>query len=64
LWQRQQSSSEYTVHDPEIALELTRNALLMVSSGLNEGKDLSTYQLNQINKPKEIITNKNNSNIY
>jgi hypothetical protein len=64
LWQRQQSSSEYTVHDPEMALELTRNALLMVSSGLNEGKDLSTYQLNQINKPKEIITNKNNSNIY
>ena len=64
LWQRQQSSSEYNINDPEMALELTRNALLMVSSGLNEGKDLSTYQLNQINKPKEIITNKNNSNIY
>ncbi len=62
LSQRQGSRSEYAIQDPEMAMEVTRNALLLVSNGLNEGKNLSTYQLNQINKPKDIISNKNNSN--
>ncbi len=61
LSQRQPAQSIYNLNDPQAALEVTRQALLMVSSGLNEGKTYSTTQLNQINKPKNILS-KNYSN--
>ncbi len=46
---------EFVVEDPKEAYEITRKALLMVSSGLNEGKDLSTKELVKINEAEEII---------
>lgn len=42
----------FVVDDPKEALEITRNALMMVSSGLNEGTSYSA-ELNRINFPKE-----------
>ncbi len=55
LSQRQPAQSIYNLNDPQAALEVTRQALMMVSSGLNEGKTYTT-QLNQINKPKNILS--------
>lgn len=45
---------EFVVDDPQEAYEITRKALLMVSSGLNEGKTYSK-ELTNINKAEEII---------
>lgn len=49
--------SVYTVEDPKEAYEITRKALLMVSSGLNEGTDYSARELKRINEAEEIIMN-------
>ena len=38
------------IQDPQQALEITRNALMMISGGLNEGKQYSE-ELKKINKP-------------
>lgn len=38
------------IEDPQEALEITRNALMMISGGLNEGKQYSE-ELKKINKP-------------
>jgi len=62
LMQRQPSQSNYNMNDPETALEITRQALMMVSTGLNEGKNYSATQLQQINKPKNILANYNTNN--
>jgi len=62
LMNRQPAQSIYNVNDPEMAYELTREALMMVSSGLNEGKNYSVVQLKQINAPKKMITNYNTNN--
>ena len=45
---------EFAVEDPKEAFEITRKALLMVSSGLNEGKTYST-EINNLNKAEELI---------
>lgn len=45
---------EFVVEDPQEAYEITRKALLMVSSGLNEGKTYSG-ELKKINKAEELI---------
>ena len=44
----------FLVEDPEEAYILTRNALMMMSSGLNEGKVAAT-ELKRINKAEEIL---------
>jgi len=62
LMNRQPAQSIYNVNDPEMAYQLTREALMMVSSGLNEGKNYSVVQLKQINAPKKMITNYNTNN--
>lgn len=49
------SQREFVVEDPKEAYEITRKALLMVSSGLNEGKTYSK-EIGNINKAKEIIS--------
>lgn len=41
----------FAVDDPQEALEITRNALMMISTGLNEGKQYSG-ELKKINKAK------------
>ncbi len=46
-----QQKDAFAVDDPQEALEITRNALMMVSSGLNEGKSYSA-ELKKINKAK------------
>jgi hypothetical protein len=46
---------EFVVDDPKEAYEITRKALLMVSSGLNDGKNISTKELVKINEAQEII---------
>lgn len=54
VFQDARKQREYVVEDPKEAYEITRKALLMVSSGLNEGKSYSR-QLTKINKAKELI---------
>ena len=49
------SQREFVVEDPQEAYEITRKALLMVSSGLNESKTYSK-EIGNINKAKEIIS--------
>lgn len=46
---------QFVVEDPQEAYEITRKALLMVSSGLNEGKSYSKELVN-INKAQVLIT--------
>lgn len=46
---------EYVIEDPKEAYEITRKALLMVSSGLNEGAEYSS-EIKKINKAEEIVT--------
>lgn len=45
---------DFVVEDPKEAYEITRKALLMVSSGLNEGKAYS-QELKNINKAEDLI---------
>ncbi|MEQ8470878.1 MAG: hypothetical protein RIC35_06810 [Marinoscillum sp.] len=45
---------DFVVEDPQEAYEITRKALLMVSSGLNEGKNYS-QEIKNINKAEELI---------
>ncbi|MFT4834617.1 MAG: hypothetical protein ACI83W_001201 [Marinoscillum sp.] len=45
---------QFVVEDPKEAYEITRKALLMVSSGLNEGKNYSK-EISNINRAEEII---------
>ncbi|MEQ9307125.1 MAG: hypothetical protein RJQ14_24640 [Marinoscillum sp.] len=45
---------DFVVEDPQEAYEITRKALLMVSSGLNEGKAYS-QEIKNINKAEELI---------
>lgn len=45
---------EFVVEDPKEAYEITRRALLMISTGLNEGKNYSR-ELTNINKAEEIL---------
>lgn len=61
LYQYNYTSAQYNVNDPVKAYEITREALMMVSNGLNEGKNYSSAQLQQINKPKQILSGKNNN---
>lgn len=49
------SQREFVVEDPKEAYEITRKALLMVSSGLNEGKTY-TKEIANINKAQEKIS--------
>jgi hypothetical protein len=49
-----QKQKEYIIEDPQEAYEITRKALLMVSSGLNKGTEYSS-ELQKINKAEEII---------
>lgn len=56
VFQDAKKQREYVVDDPKEAYEITRNALLMVSSGLNEGQ-VYTSQIHKINKAEEIIKN-------
>ncbi len=44
-------NTQFVVEDPREAYEITRNALMMISGGLNEGKQYSE-ELKKINKPK------------
>ncbi|WP_421875827.1 hypothetical protein [Marinoscillum sp.] len=46
---------EFAVEDPKEAYEITRKALMMVSSGLNEGK-IYSQEIANINKAQEKIT--------
>lgn len=46
---------EFAVEDPKEAYEITRKALLMVSSGLNEGKNYSK-EITKINKAQQLVT--------
>lgn len=43
--------TQFAVEDPQEAYEITRNALMMISGGLNEGKQYSE-ELKKINKPR------------
>ncbi|MFY0601099.1 MAG: hypothetical protein JXR03_15590 [Cyclobacteriaceae bacterium] len=52
-----QRTQNYLVEDPKEAYEITRNALLMVSSGLNNGTAYSANELKKINEAEEIIMN-------
>lgn len=45
----------FLVEDPEEAFEITRNAMMMMSVGLNQGS-VATEELNKINKAEEILT--------
>lgn len=45
---------DFTVEDPQEAFEITQKALLMVSSGLNEGK-VYTTELSNINKAQSYV---------
>lgn len=54
VFQDARTQREFVVEDPQEAYEITRKALLMVSSGLNEGKSYSK-ELTKINKAQEII---------
>ncbi|RED99452.1 hypothetical protein [Marinoscillum furvescens] len=45
---------DFTVDDPKEAFEITQKALLMVSSGLNEGKSYTT-ELSNINKAQTYL---------
>ncbi len=47
-----QTKEAFVVDDPQQALEITRNALMMVSSGLKEGNTYS-LELKKINKAKQ-----------
>jgi len=49
-----QKQKEYIIEDPQEAYEITRKALLMVSSGLNKGTEYSS-ELQKINKAEKII---------
>jgi len=60
LFRYNYTQAAYNVNDPDKAFEITRQALMMVSDGLNEGKNYSTIQLQQLNKPKEILSGDNN----
>lgn len=46
---------EHVIEDPKEAYEITRKALMMVSSGLNEGAEYSS-EIKKINKAEEIVT--------
>ena len=50
-----QQQDSYMVKDEKEALEITRKALMMVSTGLNEGK-VYTAEIKNINKAEELIT--------
>ena len=52
-----QSKDAFLVEDPQEALEITRNALMMVSSSLNEGGNYS-LQLKKFDDTKQILKNK------
>jgi outer membrane protein assembly factor BamE (lipoprotein component of BamABCDE complex) len=45
----------FMIDDPKLAYEITRNAMMMMSSGLNQGA-VATTELSKINKVEEILT--------
>ncbi len=49
-----QQQEQFMVEDPKEAYEITRRALLMVSSGLQEGKNYSK-EISKINKVEDIL---------
>ena len=51
------SKDAFVVEDPQEALEITRNALMMVSSTLNEGGNYS-LQLKKFDDTKQILEDK------
>lgn len=52
--QNNTKQTQFAVDDPKEAYEVTRQALMMVSEGLNKGKTYS-YELEKINEVKKII---------
>lgn len=52
-----QEQREFVVEDPQEAIEITRKALLMIGTGLNEGK-VHSSQLTRIKDAEELITKK------
>jgi hypothetical protein len=49
-----QKPKQFVIDDPKEAYEVTRQALMMVSAGLNEGKTY-TAEIEKFNKTKQII---------
>jgi hypothetical protein len=56
FFQNDNSQDKYAVEDPTEAYEITKASLMMVSEGLNKGKNYSK-ELNKINEAKKIIKN-------
>lgn len=54
VFQDAKDKQPFAVEDPREALEITRNALMMVSTGLNEGKSYS-LELDKLNKAKKTL---------
>ena len=54
--QNNTKQTQFAVDDPKEAYEVTRQALMMVSEGLNKGKTYS-YELEKFNEVKKIIKN-------
>jgi hypothetical protein len=50
-----ESKDPFLVEDPQEAYELTKNAMMMMSTGLNQGT-VATTELKKINKAEEILT--------
>jgi hypothetical protein len=55
LMRQSEPEDSFLVEDPQEAFEITRNAMMMMSSGLNQGT-VATAELNKINKAEEILT--------
>jgi len=52
--QLQKTEDPFVVEDPKEAYEITRNALLIMSDGLNKGA-VATTELKKINKAEEVL---------
>lgn len=55
------NQDQFTIEDPKEAYELTKQALLMIGSTINEGGNYSK-ELNKINKAKTVISESKKSN--
>ena len=55
LMKQPKQEDPFMVEDPQEAFEITRNAMMMMSIGLNQGS-VATEELNKINKVEEILT--------
>lgn len=50
------NQDQFAIEDPQEAYEITKKALMMVSSGLNEGKKYSK-EITKLNEAEELVTN-------